>query len=197
VRRDELEAKVMDGLRHQLMHPEMVRTFIDEFHREVNRQASEQDVRRERATRDLEKTEREIRRLIAALKEGVPGAAVKDEMTILEARRRDLLGQLEAAPPPMLRLHPNIAEVYRQKIVSLGEALNDEHTRTEAAGCIRELIEEIRLVPEKGRLRIELFGELAALIDLAAGRPRGKGAQVTLVAGARNQRYLHLDHAVL
>jgi hypothetical protein len=65
----------------------------------------------------------------------------------------------------------------------LGEALNDEHTRTEAAGCIRELIEEIRLVPEKGRLRIELFGELAALINLAGGRPRGKGAQVTLVAG--------------
>jgi GH15 family glucan-1,4-alpha-glucosidase len=54
---------------------------------------------------------------------------------------------------------------------------NDEHTRTEAAGCIRELIEEIRLVPEKGRLRIELFGELAALINLAGGRPRGKGAQ--------------------
>src|ERR1700730_12493191 len=111
-------------LRHQLMRPEMVRTVIHEVHREVHRQPSEQDVRRERATRDLEKTKREIRRLIAALKEGVPGAAVKDEMTILEARRRDLLGQLEAAPPPMLRLHPNIAEVYRQKIVSPGEALN-------------------------------------------------------------------------
>ena len=35
VRRDELEAKVLDGLRHQLMHPELVTTFIDEFHREV------------------------------------------------------------------------------------------------------------------------------------------------------------------
>ena len=191
LRRDELEAKVLDGLRHQLMHPEMVRTFIDEFHREVNRQASEQDVRRERATRDLEKTKREIRRLIAALKAGVPGAAVKDEITTLEARRRDLLGQLEAAPPPIVRLHPNIAEVYRRKIVSLGEALNDEHTRTEAAECVRELIEEIRLVPEKGKLRVELYGELAALINLANEHPRsgGTGAQVTLVAGARNLLY--------
>ena len=169
----------------------MVRTFIDEFHREVNRQASEQDVRRERATRDLEKTKREIRRLIAALKAGVPGAAVKDEITTLEARRRDLLGQLEAAPPPIVRLHPNIAEVYRRKIVSLGEALNDEHTRTEAAECVRELIEEIRLVPEKGKLRVELYGELAALINLANEHPRsgGTGAQVTLVAGARNLLY--------
>jgi site-specific DNA recombinase len=185
LRRDELEAKVLDGLKRQLMRPEMVRTFIDEFRREVNRQASEQDVRRDRATRDLEKTEREIRRLIEAIKAGVPGAAVKDEMTTLEARRSNLLGQLKAAPPPIPRLHPNIAEVYRQKILSLREALNDERTRTEAAECIRGLIEEIRLVPEKGKLRIELFGELAALINLANGSPRsgGTGVQVTLVAG--------------
>ena len=53
---------------------------------------------------------------------------------------------------------------------------------------IRGLIEEVRLVPEKGRLRIELFGELAALINLANEHPRssGTGVQVTLVAGARN-----------
>jgi site-specific DNA recombinase len=119
LRRDELEAKVLDGLRHQLMHPEMVRTFVDEFHREVNRQASEQDAGRDCATRDLAKTEREIRRLIEAIKAGVPGAAVKNEMTTLEARRIDLLGQLKGAPPPIPRLHPNIAEVYRQKIASL------------------------------------------------------------------------------
>ena len=99
-------------------------------------------------------------RLIAALKAGVPGAAVKDEITTLEARRRDLLGQLEAAPPPIVRLHPNIAEVYRRKIVSLGEALNDEHTRTEAAECVRALIEEIRLVPEKASSGLSYMASL-------------------------------------
>jgi site-specific DNA recombinase len=185
LRRDKLEAKVLDGLRHQLMRPEMVRTFIDEFQREVNRRASEQDLRHDRAKLDLEKTEREIRRLIEAIKAGVPGDIVKGEMTILETRRGNLLGQLEAAPPPAPRLHPSIAEVYQQKIVNLGEALNDERTRTEAAECIRDLIEEIRLVPQKGKLRIELFGKLAALINLANKNPRsgGTGAQVTLVAG--------------
>jgi DNA invertase Pin-like site-specific DNA recombinase len=187
LRRDVLEAKVLDGLRHQLMHPEMVRTFIDELHRELNRQAAEQDVHRDRAKHDLEKTDREIRRLIEAIKAGIPGAAVKNEMMTLEARRHDLLAQLQAAPPPMPRLHPNLAEVYRRKIANLGEALNDEQTRTEAAECIRGLIEQIRLVPEKGRLSVQLFGELAALINLANKRPHsgGIGAQVTLVAGAR------------
>ena len=69
---------------------------------------------------------------------------------MLGTRRVELLARLEAAPPSMPRLHPNLAELYRQKITNLAEALNDEHTRLEAAACLRELIEEIRLVPEMG-----------------------------------------------
>ena len=58
----------------------------------------------------------------------------------------------------MPRLHPNLAELYRQKVINLAEALNDEDSRHEAAECIRELIEEIRLVPEDEKLRVELYG---------------------------------------
>ena len=186
VRRDELEATVLDGLKDQLMHPELVTAFIGEFHREVNRQRAEQDGSRERTTRNLEKTQREIGRLIDAIKAGVLGIVVKDEMATLEAKRAELLAQLQAAPPSMPRLHPNLAKLYRQKVINLAEALNDEHSRLEAAECIRELIEEIRLVPEDGKLRAELYGELAALINLANQHPRSKGTgvQVTLVAGA-------------
>ena len=120
------------------------------------------------------------------IKSGVPGAAVKDEMIALEARRVELRAQLEAAPAPLPRLHPNLAELYRQKVMKLAEALNEENTRLEAAGCLRELIEEIRLVPEGGKLRVELYGELAALLNLANKHPRSKeaGVQITLVAGA-------------
>ena len=186
VRRDELEATVLDGLKDQLMHPELVTAFIGEFHREVNRQRAEQDGSRERTTRNLEKTQREIGRLIDAIKAGVLGIVVKDEMATLEAKRAELLAQLQAAPPSMPRLHPNLAKLYRQKVINLAEALNDEDSRLEAAECIRELIEEIRLVPEDGKLRAELYGELAALINLANQHPRSKGTgvQVTLVAGA-------------
>jgi DNA invertase Pin-like site-specific DNA recombinase len=194
IRRDKLEAAVLDGLKHQLMHPELVAAFVDEFRKEVNRQRAEDDGRRDRTVRDLEKIEREIRRLIEAIKAGVPGAAVKEEMTVLEARREELLARLEATPPSMPRLHPNLAELYRQKVTNLAEALNDEHTRLEAAECIRELIGEIRLVPEDGKLRVELYGELAALLNLANGHPRSKGTgvQITLVAGACNHRELTL-----
>jgi len=57
------------------------------------------------------------------------------------------------------------------------------------------LIEEIRLVPHKGKLKIQLYGELASLIKLANGNPRSKGTrvQVTVVAGARNRLDLQLQ----
>ena len=76
-------------------------------------------------------------------------------------------------------------------------ALNEDSNRAEAAEAIRALIEEVRLVPDDENLRIELFGELAALIKLTNEHPRSTdtGVQVRLFAGARNRRYLHLDFA--
>ncbi len=57
--------------------------------------------------------------------------------------------------------------------------------KDKAAECLRDLVEEIRLVPEGGKLRIEIYGELAALLSLANKRPSSKetGAQITMVAG--------------
>jgi site-specific DNA recombinase len=56
---------------------------------------------------------------------------------------------------------------------------------------------QIRLVPENGKLEIELAGDLAGIQALASGskKPamRGHdGLQVTLVAGTRNTRFLRL-----
>ena len=67
--------------------------------------------------------------------------------------------------------------------------------------AIRQPTEKVRLVPEGKTFNIELFGELVALISLGIGpnnkHPLGnaEGRQMTLVAGARNRRYLHLDFA--
>jgi DNA invertase Pin-like site-specific DNA recombinase len=191
IRRDDLETTVLTGLRDQLMHPDCVKEFITEFHKEMNRLAAAQDTDQDRLTRDLAKTKRGLQNFIDAIKDGIPGAAVKDEMIVLEKRRQELLHKLEHAPAPQPRLHRSLARLYRDKVDRLARALNEETTRTEAAEAIRALIEKICLVPNDGTLRIELFGELAALINLANGNTRSKenGAQVTSVAGAR--KHLH------
>ena len=49
-------------------------------------------------------------------------------------------------------------------------------------------------MPKKGKLQVELYGELAALLNLANKHPRSKGTgvQITLVAGTRNRLDLQL-----
>ena len=60
--------------------------------------------------------------------------------------------------------------------------------RSEAAHALRGLIDEVRLIPEDGRLEIELLGDLAGILALSADSKKPvtedrDGLQVTLVAG--------------
>jgi site-specific DNA recombinase len=121
---------------------------------------------------------------------------MKGELLDLEGRKAELLATCQRAPSsPMPRLHPNLAEIYRQKVARLQEELNREDLRAEAGQALRSLISEVRLMPENGGLEIELAGDLAGILTLASGNKQpvtaGRdGLQVTLVAGTRNQRYL-------
>ena len=72
-----------------------------------------------------------------------------------------------AVPPPATRLHTNLASIYKEKIANLVQPLNDPNTLIEANTAIRQLIERVQLVPENGELKIELYGELGALLKLA------------------------------
>jgi site-specific DNA recombinase len=116
---------------------------------------------------------------------------MREALLVLEERKAKLETGLRDAPASPPRLHPSLAEAYRRKVANLQEALNQPETRPEAAEALRGLIEAIRLVPEDGQLQIELSGDLAAILDLCAGKklemkhPRQgmAGVQETLVAG--------------
>ena len=73
-----------------------------------------------------------------------------------------------AGSTPAPRLHPNLAELYRRRVAELSEVLSSDDD-AEARELVRGLVEEIRLVPEEGKLRIEVRGELGAILRLAAG----------------------------
>ena len=188
IRRDVVEASVLEGLKRHLMHPDLVREFIAEYHAELNRRSAGRDREQQRLKAELARVERQIAEIIAAIKDGLRTASMREELEALEAKRTALKAAIETAPAPSPRLHPKLAELYRQKIADLHVALNAEETRAEAAEALRQLIEEIRLVPEESTLQIELRGDLAAILRLTSEHPRAvaAGVQVTLVAGARN-----------
>ena len=61
-----------------------------------------------------------------------------------------------------------MALVYREKVASLTQALMADGGAA-AMELVRSLVDEIRLVPENGANRIEVLGELAAILGLSGG----------------------------
>jgi hypothetical protein len=85
-----------------------------------------------------------------------------------------------------------MADLYRTKVEELASALQREDTRLEASEMLRGLIDSIVLMPEKGQLRIEPRGNLAAMSTAAQKTRRSPetgdlSLQVVMVAGARSR----------
>ena len=93
-----------------------------------------------------------------------------------------------------------MADLYRSKVEELAAALQREDTRLEASEMLRGLIDSIVLTPEEGQLRIELRGNLAAMLTAAQQTKRSPETgdlhvPVQLVAGARNPLNLEFSWA--
>ena len=199
IRRDALEASVLNGLRQHLMEPALFKEFCHEFTREVNRLRMDAGASLDSARSELATINRELPKLVQRVLDTEDLTTIRSyesKMRELEARKTELDGILaEAAEPPPL-LHPSLAEIYRTRIDALSAALGRESTREEAAEIVRSLVSAIELTPENGELAITLQGDLAAMLSVAAnsrkaGQPmRAAGvsvarlAQSSLVAGA-------------
>jgi site-specific DNA recombinase len=187
IRRDVIEATVLSGLKTHLMHPDLTKEFIAEYHRELNRRNAVRDSERELHATELARIDRQIRAIIEAIKDGMRSAAMKDELAGLEQRKEGLIELMRQTPAPVPRLHPNLSKVYRQKVARLQEELNRQELRAEAAEILRSLTSEVRLVPENEKLEVELAGDLAGILALTSGNKKPAtdcgGLQVTLVAG--------------
>jgi hypothetical protein len=60
-----------------------------------------------------------------------------------------------------------LTDLYREKVTQLARGLEYEESRTAAAEALRGLIDAIVLTPLEGELKIELQGNLAAMLKAA------------------------------
>jgi site-specific DNA recombinase len=147
------------------------------------------------------------------------GAAdtINAAMLKLEARQKDLRAALSGAEEPPPLLHPEMAQHYRRQVGELCEALREETEaqRMEAAEILRGLIKDVVLTPTDGELAIDLRGDLAGILAVAAGAVSGDGvprrrkpplgaavsadlvSQVEMVAGARSKRLRRIVELVV
>ena len=188
ITKTDLEARVLNGLRDQLLHPDLIAEFARAYLEEFNLLAGTIKKDRAKAERDLAKITGQIEKIINAIADGMFHSSMKAKMDELEDRKSTLEAEVLAAPDeqPVL-LHPSLSDLYRSKVANLTEALNSPETQTEAADIMRSLVSEIRLSPEGGTLCIDLVGELAGLLSLGetqnARSVLATGGSVTMVAG--------------
>ena len=197
IRRDVLEPTILNGLKEHLMDPELFKEFADEFIRELNRLRGDGERLLAQHQRELAHCESRIKKIVDAIAEGLPARALKAELEELEANRERLEQEVTMAPEPKPLLHPNLAELYRTKVADLLRFLTGDEPDPEAIGLIRSLVDEITLTPENGDLRVDLKGDLAAILNMATNKKPADEVhgleQVKLVAGARNPRQLALE----
>jgi hypothetical protein len=170
--RETVEKRVLAALHDRLMDPALFKEFCTEFTHAVNGARNAQSAALQGARNELTRIERQIGSLIEAIKDGLYQPSMKAELDNLEARKAQLIDQQARAqvPPPLL--HPNMAELYREKVSELHEALNSDDRRTEAADILRTLISAIVLTPNDGKLAIRLSGDLGGILALSTKNKR-------------------------
>jgi site-specific DNA recombinase len=200
IRRGPLEDLILEGLRHNLMTGKEVETFIAAFHAELNAQRAARTAGRAGQERELAEVRRKLDGLIDAIAEGMRAPGLQQRLDELEARRAALEQALSEEAPPLVRLHPNLAQVYRAKVERLHEALADPGLRDEALGILRGLIERVVIHPAQDGFQVEIVGEIVRMVELSldakkAALSEEAACSVKVVAGAGNQRCFPLVSA--
>ncbi|MGV2981863.1 recombinase family protein, partial [Camelimonas sp. ID_303_24] len=197
IRRDRLEARVLNALRHHLMEPELFKEFCDEFTREMNRLRMEARSTIDAAEAEIKRIDRELQRILDLyLQEAMSVQTVKERSGKLEARKKELVLLLQETEEPPPLLHPNMAHHYRAQVEQLHAALQEdaEEKRMIAADLIRSLVKEIILIPEEEEIQIDVRGDLAGIlsISLKSKRPAARAgqSQFEMVAGTGSDQNL-------
>ncbi|RQP04040.1 MAG: recombinase family protein [Paracoccus sp. BP8] len=201
IRRDALEERVLNALRHNLMQPELFKEFCEEFTREMNRLRMEGRATIDAAEAEIMKIDRELDKLmkliLASGSDDAPTRMMK-QMKELEARQKELQAFLAEAEEPPPLLHPNMAHHYRAQVEELYTALQEdsEARRMDATDVLRSLVKEIVLTPDpqSGELQIEVHGDLAGILTIALERKKpaegAGGSQSEMVAGTCSNQKL-------
>jgi site-specific DNA recombinase len=195
IRRSVIEQRVLAGLTEKLVSADAVAEAVRAYHTEMNRQNQDRRAQSAADRQALGKIERAIASMIAAIEDGLYQPAMKARMAELEQQKANTTARLALEVPPLPDVNPNIADIYRRKVVHLTDALNDPQTNQEASMALRSLIGDIVLTPgaKRGEVLATLRGALMSILDFAAERnaPRTALSRVitNAVASPRNHLF--------
>jgi hypothetical protein len=149
------------------MRPEAVAAFITAVGRATNAGRAEATAERTRLENEQKQITRRLDGLYDAIADGLRTTGLKTKLEELEARSAVIGAQLTAPPPTAVRLHPQLSELYRQKVEDVSQTLADPEIRPMALETIRGLISAVTIHETSDGPRITLDGAITALVGLA------------------------------
>ena len=172
---DQLERRVLSGIKKHLLDPELLTEFVREFHSELKRLQEASTEASSHTEKKLDQLKQKIERIVVAIAEGTDTPALRQALLRLEGEKTELeKTALVSRRPILIEAQPNLKKLFRRKVERLEDTLNSEpDVRTKAVPILRTLIDEIVLHPgdKRGKVSIEVYGEPSALFLLANDAP--------------------------
>ena len=167
---------MLRAMRERFFEPGAFAAFCEGFTAEMAVQRRKHLAQMAGARRELATVERELRRIIQAIKDGVSAVTIKDELLALEERKAHL--SLALAEPSLPAMHPNMAHVFQQKATTLAASLEYDEHRDAARLALRGFLDHI-VIPKDGLLQV--VGNVGAMLAAAHGRARTANTAVGYV----------------
>ena len=184
IRLGALQARVLGGLREQLLSPDAVSLLVREYHEARAAGRAEEERRQRDRHRKLEAADRAVGRFMTAIEDGASFAEIRGALEKKLAERDRLRAEIaEEAAEPVVALHPRLADIYRarvdQLITTVGTGDDD------AARQIRDLIDAVYVEPQgDGEFTIEVVGSIEAALGIATGQKTRRGTRRSTVVVA-------------
>ena len=189
---DIIEQTVLQALRKELQHPDVIKEFVRTYHAERKRLAGEGAAKQLQTERRLGELGREIDRLVDAIAKGHGDPAVLGpRSTALAAERQALEASLTASrPAKVIDLHPAALARYDYMIARLQASLAHcvDAGDADAAEALRDLVESATVYRAAHRphgLEIVIAGRLNALLGDGVFPDGLRAVGGTAVAGTR------------
>jgi Z1 domain/Recombinase/Recombinase zinc beta ribbon domain len=138
VRGDDLEHAILHGLQTRLMEPALFEEFAREFMSEVSKQRFAASAAKAALQSDIQRIERQIKRLVDAILEGADAKPINAKLKELEADKVRLAAALNALADDKPLLHPDLAAIYRTRVESLEAALRAEQRDFQSVSSKRQ-----------------------------------------------------------
>ena len=165
---NELERRVLAGIKIYLSEPALLREFVREFHSELRQLQARSTNLGSESKKQFDDIKKKIDRIVGAIADGTDTPSLRRALLSLENEKVDLERAIATYHRPTVEppAVSDVAKIFRRKVERLEESLGAEpDVTTQAATILRTLINGIVLYPRKkrGTMSIEVQGEPSAL----------------------------------